>query len=241
MLEPVVPPGVVAVNPPPGSVDRAAAGVHRRDLRPGHVRRARQRLLVGDRPGQLHPRRPGDRRRHDPVGPLRPDHPDGPAHRLGPGRRPVHADRRRLDRRAPTAWRWLAPYVTQFTAVSDLSQYVKLTFTTTRSDRNTGTVSYDVTIENTSQFNLLVPIFLILDPAQGFTGTPAGGYGERQRELADQPEQHGARRRPAGAGPEHDRPDAHDRRPRRPGDRVHGRRSPARPPRSAPRSSTASR
>ena len=68
-----------------------------------------------------------------------------------------------------------APYVTQFTAVSDLSQFVKLTFTTTRSDRDSGTVSYDVTIENISQFNLQVPLFLILDPLQGFTGTPQGG------------------------------------------------------------------
>ena len=64
------------------------------------------------------------------------------------------------------------PYVTHFTAVSDLSPYVALTFTTTRSDRNTGTVSFDVTIKNTSQFDLLAPLLLILDPAPGFTGTP---------------------------------------------------------------------
>ena len=38
VLEPVVPPTVVAVNPPAGQRRRPAAGVHRRDLRPGHVR-----------------------------------------------------------------------------------------------------------------------------------------------------------------------------------------------------------
>ena len=37
---------------------------------------------------------------------------------------------------------------------------------------NTGTVSFDVTIKNTSQFDLLAPLLLILDPAPGFTGTP---------------------------------------------------------------------
>ena len=66
----------------------------------------------------------------------------------------------------------LVPYVTHFTTVSDLSPYVALTFTTTRSDRNTGTVSFDVTIKNTSQFDLLAPLLLILEPAPGFTGTP---------------------------------------------------------------------
>ena len=65
-----------------------------------------------------------------------------------------------------------SPYVSTFTAISDLSPYVKLTFVDTRSDRNTGTVSYDVSIENTSQFNLLVPIFLILDPRRASAGRP---------------------------------------------------------------------
>ncbi len=84
------------------------------------------------------------------------------------------------------------PYVTHFTTVSDLSPYVALTFTTTRSDRNTGTVSFDVTIKNTSQFDLLAPLFLILDPAPGFTGTPQNAAGELEWKLADQPEQLGA-------------------------------------------------
>ncbi len=66
----------------------------------------------------------------------------------------------------------VVPYVTHFTTVSDLAPYVSLNFTSTRSDRNTGTVSFDVTITNTSQFNLLAPLLLILDLAPGFTGTP---------------------------------------------------------------------
>ena len=66
----------------------------------------------------------------------------------------------------------LVPYVTQFTTVSNLSPYVSLDFTSTRSDRNTGTVSFDVTITNTSQFDLLAPLLLILSPGPGFTGTP---------------------------------------------------------------------
>ncbi len=66
----------------------------------------------------------------------------------------------------------LVPYVTHFTTVSDLSRYVSLSFTSTRSDRNTGTVSFDVTITNTSQFDLLAPLLLILTPASGFTGSP---------------------------------------------------------------------
>ncbi len=66
----------------------------------------------------------------------------------------------------------LTPFVTHFSTVSNLSPYVSLTFTSTRSDRNTGTVSFDVTITNTSQFNLLAPLLLILTPGANFTGTP---------------------------------------------------------------------
>ena len=66
----------------------------------------------------------------------------------------------------------LTPHVTTFTAVSDISKYAQVAFTDTRSDRLDGTISYDVSVQNTSQFNLLVPLFLILDPAQSFTGVP---------------------------------------------------------------------
>ena len=116
----------------------------------------------------------------------------------------------------------LVPYVSKFTTVSDLSPYVSLTFTNTRSDRNTGTVSFDVTIENTSQFDLLAPLLLILDPAPGFTGTPQNATqsssGSWLISLNSSV--------PGGvqlAGPEHDRSNGDDQRPGRPGDRLHDR------------------
>ena len=115
-----------------------------------------------------------------------------------------------------------APYVTQFTAVGDLSQYVKLTFTTTRSDRQH---RHGLVRRHDREHQPVQPAGADLPdprPGAGLHRHARGGYGERQRELADQPQRHGARRRPAGAGAEHDRPDAHDRRPRRPGDLVHG-------------------
>ena len=66
----------------------------------------------------------------------------------------------------------LAPYVTHFTAVSNLAPYVQVSFYDARSDRADGTVSYDVSIKNTAQFSLFLPLYLVLDPAQGFTGVP---------------------------------------------------------------------
>src|SRR5262249_8523589 len=66
----------------------------------------------------------------------------------------------------------LVPYVTHFTAVSDLSPYVTITYKDTRYDRNTNTIAYDVTVKNTSQFSLFAPLILILDPSQGFNGIP---------------------------------------------------------------------
>ncbi len=62
--------------------------------------------------------------------------------------------------------------MTHFTAVSDLSSYVSISFTTTRSDRATGTVSYDITLKNISTYSIFAPVILILNPAQGFTGVP---------------------------------------------------------------------
>jgi hypothetical protein len=35
-----------------------------------------------------------------------------------------------------------------------------------------GTVSYDVSLQNTGFYNLFLPLVLVLDPAQGFTGIP---------------------------------------------------------------------
>ena len=75
-----------------------------------------------------------------------------------------------------------APYVTHFTATSNLAAYVQVSFSNARSDRADGTVSYDVTIQNTAQFSLFLPLFFVLDPAQGFAGIPA----ERQPRIQRQ-------------------------------------------------------
>ena len=144
--------------------------------------------------------------------------------------------------RAPTASALLVPYVTQFTAVSDLSQYVKLTFTThaVRPEHRHGLVRrHDREHQPVQPAGADLP-----DPR------PGAGLHRHARRTRTQSSNGswlislnstvpgGVA---AGAGAEHDRPDADDQRPRRPGDRLHDRRSRARPPRPAPRSSTASR
>jgi hypothetical protein len=65
-------------------------------------------------------------------------------------------------------------YTEQFTAISDFLAQVDLQFSNPRSDRATQTISYDVTIRNTADYDLLLPIALVLNPADGFTGTPTG-------------------------------------------------------------------
>ncbi len=64
-----------------------------------------------------------------------------------------------------------------FTATADLSSVISLQFGATRSDRATGTVSFDVTITNTSTHNLLLPIVLHLAPQEQFAGEPQGNSG----------------------------------------------------------------
>ncbi len=66
----------------------------------------------------------------------------------------------------------LVPYVTDFTGVSNLASFVKVSFYDARSDRADGTVSFDVSIQNIGAYSLFLPLFLVLDPAQGFTGVP---------------------------------------------------------------------
>ncbi len=68
-------------------------------------------------------------------------------------------------------------YDSDFTATSDLSSVIKLQFGATRSDRATGTVSFDVTITNTSTHNLLLPVVLHLTPLDQFAGEPQGNSG----------------------------------------------------------------
>ena len=172
VLEPVVPPSVVAVNPPPDSIAALPLAFIDVTFDQDMFAGAATNMSLGDRPGELHawsasrpaPRRsslsstiPNTRTALLVVSGLVAD-----SYTLTVGDSIQSANGLAL----------LVPYVTHFTTVSDLSPYVSLTFTSTRSDRNTGTVSFDVTIKNTSQFDLLAPLLLILDPAPGFTGTP---------------------------------------------------------------------
>ena len=66
----------------------------------------------------------------------------------------------------------LVPYITDFTGVSNLASFVKVSFYDARSDRADGTVSFDVSIQNIGGYSLFLPLFLVLDPAQGFNGVP---------------------------------------------------------------------
>jgi large repetitive protein len=68
-------------------------------------------------------------------------------------------------------------YAATFTAVSDFSEYLDIEFTTSRSDRLNDTVSWDVTLTHRSDFDLLLPLVLVLDPAQGYEGVPQGASG----------------------------------------------------------------
>jgi hypothetical protein len=64
-----------------------------------------------------------------------------------------------------------------FTATADLSSLISLTFDLARSDRATGTVSFDVTLTNTSTHPLLLPVVLHLTPVNQFAGEPEGTQG----------------------------------------------------------------
>ncbi|MBL8480671.1 MAG: putative Ig domain-containing protein, partial [Rhodocyclaceae bacterium] len=70
-----------------------------------------------------------------------------------------------------------AQYDTQFTAISDLSSVLRLHFFNARSDRLDGTVSYDVSVTNTGDHALLLPLILQLSPQQHFDGEPLGNAG----------------------------------------------------------------
>ena len=47
----------------------------------------------------------------------------------------------------------------------------------TRSDRATGTVSFDVQVTNVTAYDLRVPLLLVLDPSRYFQGTAIDPYG----------------------------------------------------------------
>jgi hypothetical protein len=59
-------------------------------------------------------------------------------------------------------------YNEAFIAVSDFNSRVRFEFNNPRSDRKNHTVSYDVTITNISDQDLLLPVMLQLDPAKYF-------------------------------------------------------------------------
>ncbi|WP_048324300.1 CARDB domain-containing protein, partial [Crocosphaera watsonii] len=65
-----------------------------------------------------------------------------------------------------------ADYSGQFTAISDFLAVVDFEFSNPRLDRSQQTLSYEVSLTNTADYDLLLPAFLLLDPAQGFSGTP---------------------------------------------------------------------
>ncbi|MGX9354808.1 putative Ig domain-containing protein [Roseobacteraceae bacterium S113] len=69
-------------------------------------------------------------------------------------------------------------YTTRFTGLDDLSTSVRATFGGTRYDRATGTVSYDVTLTNISDRDLVLPVLLLLDPDRGYDGTPDANEGQ---------------------------------------------------------------
>ncbi len=65
-------------------------------------------------------------------------------------------------------------YETGFTALLDFSNRVAIGFVATRSDRASGTVSYDVTVTNIGDDDLRAPLTLVIDPGQYFSGHPIG-------------------------------------------------------------------
>ena len=63
-------------------------------------------------------------------------------------------------------------YIVDFTAVSDFSSLVDLEFTNTRSDRGNQTLSFDVNLTNRTDYDLVLPLMLLIEPANSNTGIP---------------------------------------------------------------------
>ncbi|MBD2200392.1 MULTISPECIES: CARDB domain-containing protein [Calothrix] len=70
-----------------------------------------------------------------------------------------------------------ADYIDDFTAISDFLPYVDFKFDNPRSDRQAQTISYDVTITSKADYDLLLPLVLLLEPQNNFTGIPLGNSG----------------------------------------------------------------
>ncbi len=104
-----------------------------------------------------------------------------------------------------------ADYTTSFSAVADVSRFLDIRFTNSRSDRALDTVLWDVQVTNNSGFEIFLPLVLILDPAQGYPGVPQGASGQvARRSLVHRPDKPVARRPEAGPGAIHHRPDPDD-------------------------------
>ncbi len=67
-----------------------------------------------------------------------------------------------------------APFAVSFNAVIDVANYASIHIVDTQLDRATQTVTYQVTITNTTNFDLLLPLLLTLDPAKYVQGAPQG-------------------------------------------------------------------
>ncbi len=72
----------------------------------------------------------------------------------------------------------LGPFAVTWSAVDDISDYASIAIINTQLDRLTQTVSYEVTITNTADFDLLLPLLLTLDPANYVQGAPQGAAEE---------------------------------------------------------------
>ncbi|MCM8597201.1 MAG: putative Ig domain-containing protein, partial [Candidatus Accumulibacter sp.] len=86
----------------------------------------------------------------------------------------------RLQSEAET--RLSADFETNFTALDDLSDRLRIDFSRTRAEHATGAVSYDVSITNIGHDDLAGPLMLLLDPGRYFAGTidgAAAGAGDQ--------------------------------------------------------------
>ena len=65
-------------------------------------------------------------------------------------------------------------YVTHFVGIQDFSSLVRLDFRDTRTDRASGTLSFDIDVTNITDYNLQTPLMLVLDPSRFFKGSALG-------------------------------------------------------------------
>ena len=69
-----------------------------------------------------------------------------------------------------------APYQVDFTAISDFSELMDLEFINTRSDRANGTISFDVALTNQTEYDLSLPLNLVLQPRDNSNTAEPTGY-----------------------------------------------------------------